>query len=438
MTWTTITLNVTTPLFNGTAAAQGPADSRGKGAAPDDEPGLRVSSLRGAVRYWFRALAWQRVGNRPRVLAALERRVFGSTGAASPVRMRIPPPPVNRTTGGDWTHGPGGEWIGYLLGQGHYSAPDRTVTVRFLPPGPRSDITLKVRFGPDDRVNALVMAGLWLVCAYGGVGARTRRGFGGLRITGVDGDVPAPWRDGRLLTPGLEHYTGLSTLEPVGPVAECLPLIDALLAEDGARPEHDEGRRPLYPALSREHTACGTSLFTGASWHEVAAHTGEQFRRARATRDNSASRTRYEPRIKTPEHLSVVKGSGTAFPLGAFGLPVGFSKDGRKVAPADASGELRRASPLWLRFVGEGNRWRLFSFAFYSEFLPGAGGGGGVGERGRQREDGGHAAGERGGPRVYLWRGSRRERPLITDNGHVRQRAGEWIRRMGEEEAPFG
>ena len=40
MSWITLRLRVTTPLFNG----------------HDDEP-LRVSSLRGAMRYWFRALA---------------------------------------------------------------------------------------------------------------------------------------------------------------------------------------------------------------------------------------------------------------------------------------------------------------------------------------------------------------------------------------------
>jgi hypothetical protein len=32
---------------------------------------------------------------------------------------------------------------------------------------------------------------------------------------------------------------------------------------------------------------------------------------------------------------------------------------------------LRRASPVWMRAVGTGESWQLFSFAFQSRFLPG-------------------------------------------------------------------
>ena len=52
MAWTTLTLEVATPLFNGGADQDG---SAGFGTAND--PGVRVGSIRGAMRFWFRAVA---------------------------------------------------------------------------------------------------------------------------------------------------------------------------------------------------------------------------------------------------------------------------------------------------------------------------------------------------------------------------------------------
>jgi len=44
MPWTTLTLRVSSPLFNG-------------GADQASDAGVRASSIRGAMRFWFRALA---------------------------------------------------------------------------------------------------------------------------------------------------------------------------------------------------------------------------------------------------------------------------------------------------------------------------------------------------------------------------------------------
>src|SRR5580692_708432 len=97
MTWTTLTLQVTTPLFNGGADPDGSAGFR-----PDPEAGIRVASVRGAMRFWFRALAGVLTGPDLPLLAALERRVFGGASddrqdagsAASPVLLRIPRQPA--------------------------------------------------------------------------------------------------------------------------------------------------------------------------------------------------------------------------------------------------------------------------------------------------------------------------------------------------------
>jgi hypothetical protein len=84
--------------------------------------------------------------------------------------------------------------------------------------------------------------------------------------------------------------------------------------------------------------------------------------------------------VRTAEWGDVINGDQTDFPLGALGLPVGYQdkKSGQKymvnaAVPKQPQPEeqLRRASPVWIRAVGTGESWRLFSYAFQSQFLPG-------------------------------------------------------------------
>src|SRR5580692_7305259 len=89
--WVTLRLQVTTPLFNGGADPDSRADLR-----PEPEAGVRVASLRGVMRYWFRALAGCGIGPDLRLLAELESRVFGSAEYPSPLVMRIPSQPEVR------------------------------------------------------------------------------------------------------------------------------------------------------------------------------------------------------------------------------------------------------------------------------------------------------------------------------------------------------
>src|SRR5262249_52030198 len=158
-------LEVATPLFNGGA---------GEGTAE-----LRISSLRGAMRFWFRALAGVGIGNNLKSLTELEKHVFGDTDLGSPVRLRVATMPrITNQTKPRWCQGDDGRWIVYLLGQGLGDL--RTATLRrpYIEVG--EPIAIQLRLSGRDPVDALVLASLWLTCALGGLGARTRRGFGGL------------------------------------------------------------------------------------------------------------------------------------------------------------------------------------------------------------------------------------------------------------------
>ncbi|MGH4018061.1 MAG: type III-B CRISPR module RAMP protein Cmr1 [Pseudonocardiaceae bacterium] len=413
MTWTTLHLEVTTPLFNA-------------GAEPDDkaggQPGVRVSSLRGAMRFWFRVLVGGVTGPNLGLLAELEHMVFGDTGRSCPVPLRIPAPPPQVKAGMEQMD----RWIVYLLGQGLGDLRASTTIRPYVPPGRKFELKLRLRpllrgrhdnAGAEQCVDpevaaALTLASLWLTCTYGGLGARTRRGFGGLRIVGSDGWLPPPWTPEAIQTPDLDHYEGMRFLWPDATVGKCLTT---LLKTKGGDTRKAWTSPPSFPVLHRQHTLAGASgggVFD--NWEHTLRHAGEQLRNFRASRD--APGARYSPPRKTPEWEDVIWGPGDRFPLGALGLPVVFKKNGPEVN-AEKRGDgvrrgesLRRASPLWLRAVGSDDEWRLFSFAFLGEFLPGS-----------------------DGPVVNLRNPGKSAERLRVDTADVRRLAEQWINEMARD-----
>jgi hypothetical protein len=405
--WVTLRLQVTTPLFNGGADPDGRAELR-----PEAETGVRVASLRGVMRYWFRALAGCGIGPDLPLLAELESRVFGSAEYPSPVVMRIPRQPAVRTEERpDFMRADTGKWISYLLGQGltRYDAPSRgmLLTRPYVAPGQVFD--LKARFADDDA-GALACAALWLACAYGGAGARVRRGFGGLRIIGADGPLPSPWTEQTILTPDLRYYEQVKDLYPDQVLGAC---VVRLLTFAGGRGfdmrKAWAGQPPSFPVLSKDWTRAAASGEAFPGWQETLAYAGKEFRHFRASEPNRNPAANYSPKIKTPEWTDVVHGQDASFGLGALGLPVGY-KD-KYVVNADrghghGAEQLRRASPLWLRPVGSGDRWRLLSFAFRGEFLPGP-----------------------QAPHIHLWHQGRQitERELSVTGDDIRRRTDAWM-----------
>ncbi|MGH3797662.1 MAG: type III-B CRISPR module RAMP protein Cmr1 [Pseudonocardiaceae bacterium] len=393
MTWTTLHLEVTTPLFNAGA------DPEGSSA---EQPGVRVPSLRGAMRFWFRALAGCVTGPNLALLAELEHAVFGSTDAACPVPLRIPDPPVQRKAGFEKMN----RWIVYLLGQGLGDLQEATTIRPYVQPGATFDLKLRFR-NADENAAALTLASLWLLSAYGGIGARTRRGFGGVRIVGSEGWLPQPWTDESIQSPSLDHYEALRFLWPDDTLGKCLAT---LVKNKGANaPRTAWSGPPTFPVLHRQHTIAGVGgggVF--GSWSQTLGHAGEQLRNFRASRD--APGANYQPSRKTPEWEDVIWGSGDHFPLGALGLPVVFKRNGPTVNAERGDDSLRRASPLWLRAVGSDDEWRLFSFAFLGEFLPGP-----------------------GAPVVNLRNGTNPPESLRVETPDVRHLAQQWIQEMAAD-----
>jgi len=149
-----VTLEIVTPLFLG-------------GADPRGEPELRAPSFRGALRFWLRALLGGVLGNDPKRIFEEESKVFGSTKQASPVIVYVQANGNLRKKA-----------FSLLL----HNKPN--VQVIGFNPGQK----FKIYFTSHDK-EALKRAqkALQLLCCLGGLGRRSRRGFGSLQI--VEGDM---------------------------------------------------------------------------------------------------------------------------------------------------------------------------------------------------------------------------------------------------------
>lgn len=183
-----LVLEVVSPMFIGGAEPR---------AGDPAAEGLRVPSLRGALRYWFRALLGAPSLD---VLAPEEAALFGSAERPSPLVLRIEPlgrvravswdavkreggPPLRVSGGASGFQASG---IGYLgdvaLRQTRGDLPRRA-----LPAGVRYRAVLRWRRrtppGPEERDR--LAATLWLLSRLGALGTRARRGFGAIQVAAV-------------------------------------------------------------------------------------------------------------------------------------------------------------------------------------------------------------------------------------------------------------
>ncbi|MDT0329342.1 type III-B CRISPR module RAMP protein Cmr1 [Nocardiopsis lambiniae] len=402
--WSTLTLRTMTPVFN----------SDGDPARAE----IRVPSLRGGMRFWMRAMTGILAGDDLSALRAIEDRVLGSTGNASPIRLRVRAQPA-RTLDEDpdflswrgraepgrrWGHEQPGQWIGYLLGPGlvSWSKDKRRMVLNraFVPAG--EEFALSVRLvGDDEDAHRCALAALWLSLTYGGIGARTRRGFGSVRIVGVEGPAagfgpPSPE------TPGLEHYASARSLWPSGPAAAAMPALLRIAGELGLKGAHVWKRTPDHPVLSKEHTLAGMHGDPAwTSWEEALTAAGRELRYFRAETEHR-DQNKYRPPIKTFGWEEVVHGPGNELPMAAMGLPLVYDKKFEVHAVAGDE-KLRRASPLWIRPVTDGRTWRLFSFGFLNRFLP------------EDRVE------------VHLWRDRRRDKVLKVTDADAHALVREWV-----------
>ncbi len=307
LTWER-TYTLLTPLFGG-------------GVEPreaDPITVVRATEVRGHLRFWWRALrGWQAGGNLQR-LRELENAIFGSAGegGASPLAVE-----VEVLKAGEKVdiarYARAVRWyLGFpLRGEGGWAPVREGVTFR-----------LRLRF--PERVGDLDMAqeleaALWAWETFGGIGARTRRGFGALFREG-----PRPPREEEIRE-GLWRYSRL------------------------------EGWPEGVPHLTPESLVRVVPL----SWKELA----ERYQAFRQARPGGNSRSPGRSLWPEPDEVRRLTGRHAPqhaprhrvrkFPRAQFGLPILFHFKDRG-DPSDTTLKPhedieRRASPLLFRPLAE-------------------------------------------------------------------------------------
>jgi CRISPR-associated protein Cmr1 len=168
---------IVTPLFIG-------------GANPQSAE-LRVPSIKGALRFWWRALALKRLGSIQGVRAE-EARIFGSTKGQSSLMLRLSlPKKINRLKKKSVLKYSDGADIGYgarYLGYGVIEASGELI--RQCIECPLEGGALELLFRPktlkDDIKN--VEAALIAMSLFGGFGSRSRKGYGSFNLTNLTRD----------------------------------------------------------------------------------------------------------------------------------------------------------------------------------------------------------------------------------------------------------
>jgi len=359
--WHPLTLTAVTPVFLGKFAV----DARQQTGLP-----FPVSSLRGALGYWLRALAGAHVGNDLGRLAAVESAVFGSaragdSGGPSAIWIRGSKPVGVREF--RLRSDDNKSEVAYLMGPGLYGAspPARCVEAA-------KTISLDVR-NTGTAVHAdLFLSALWALRTFGGVGARARRGFGTISV------------DDRPVRLPCERFEAAWLIrDSADDLADVLSCVDGCLGELGVRGVEAGDDQPTYPRFD-----------LAGHWHML--QPDVPIPGARNAEDALAwtSRNLRNFRLDGEEHVNtegwreIVRpylnghGSTAEFRAGALGLPVVYTEkatrpgtDARSatVEPVIDGQTSRRASPLWLRVHGKGSSWWLRSLAFNATWLPNAG-----------------------------------------------------------------
>ncbi|MEU7889799.1 RAMP superfamily CRISPR-associated protein [Microbispora bryophytorum] len=323
-----------------------------------------IPSLRGVLAYWLRALAGPYVGPDIDELIRVESELFGAASNDTTVPSRILLRGA-RVQVGELTKPQDG--VRYLMGPGltdRKSPPARCVAPRTI-----LDVRVKNLGGPLHA--DLFLSALWALRAFGGIGARTRRGFGTLALESLE----------KL---DLEHsprfHREWLADDRIGDLDAVIECVRATLRDLGFREASFDGS-PTYPCFapqafeSEEHTLDARNILSAL---EIAGRELKDFRHPKPDGWAPANPQQLPNTVSFREVVKPFKERRpyeAAFIDGALGLPIVYSGKGITtpitVEPvADNGSAGRRASPLWLRVTDIDNRFKLRSLAFYSEWLP--------------------------------------------------------------------
>lgn len=321
------TYEITTPMFM--HGIEGP------------EFELRVTSLRGIFRFWFRAMALPMYGSIEHVYR-LEKKVFGSTEEQSSVLFSIDD--INGIVPSNskqrWNRGKV-----YLANVGHANKPN-------IKSGGQFTLRVKVKPEKEDVIKEVKFLNLFeIVGLLGGVGARNRKGFGSLTLKSLKINDEEKW------------------INPPKNRDELAKRISSLLLKIGVnKAGSSEGSNelskslPQYTAFSN-HTRIWIAK-TGSEAENLLDHIGEELLQYRKPKYNKCFKKDPQIVLKVGNNESIDDLPRRAI----FGLPHNYYfKDKSLNASVKPAIEYnRRASPLFIHIHSLGER----SYAAVLTLLP--------------------------------------------------------------------
>lgn len=348
---------LTTPLFCG-------------GADPKVAE-LRLPSFKGVLRFWWRALAWSRCEGNLAEIQQQENLLFGSAGGGQArVVMRLgshsPLDTVRKddeltvARGDRQVVGMGARYLGYglmeafdrrnaglragQLGRACLRAPlDFTVQLRAT----RLDTDLQ-----ETLVQALIALG-----TFGGMGSRSRRGYGSLTLKSLTVDGASTWQAPR------HEEALLSSISALQRQANRKGQPEYTALSSGARHvvlTSEDCREPLHLL-----DLVGREMVRFRSWGKF----GKILRDVPTERNFTDDHNLMDPEI-TP-----VRERGTHPERIAFGLPHNYGPGPSKQVPFGGKFD-RRASPLLIHIHQCGSRPVAVLSFLPARFLPASGNGG--------------------------------------------------------------
>ena len=208
-------VDLITPAFSyGAVQEEGRITGRRKGkSGPPLRPEIRETSLKGLLRWWFRAAANGTLLHRGfsplaslRCLRGMEESIFGSTGKSSSFRIRVRGRKLRVAEAGALFSEPR-EKPRYKIGYLGYGIPDEWKCLR-------GSFTLSVDFrrGTSLLEKSLVLLTIATWGALGGMGRRHRRGLGSVAVSSVGGKLPEGIEPEILISEPFDHESFMRVL----------------------------------------------------------------------------------------------------------------------------------------------------------------------------------------------------------------------------------
>lgn len=189
---------LTTPLFNGGA------DPTSQNAMAE----LRLASFKGVLRFWWRALAWSRCNGNLTEIQRQENQLFGSTstgqaqvwmrlGTRAPDTCLSSGSVLNEARGSRDVVGMGARYLGYGLMAAFPSSKTNTKAGELSRPALQAPLEFTVSLRCSDVEPALlngVIEALIALGSLGGMGSRSRKGYGSLVLQSINLDGRDHWQ----------------------------------------------------------------------------------------------------------------------------------------------------------------------------------------------------------------------------------------------------